>query len=208
MPIGPGGLDSNGIWQFGEDDSEALASDLLNLGMSSVSTAIGALPAPADPAILQVVSTTKTDTFSASVSGGGNVAVTGLSASITPGSTSSKIIVTAFFGQASNSKGNAAVGIAVNNGSGFVSVADAAGSRTRVTSAGQLSALEAQSALNYSMTVVDSPSTTSTMTYTVHAFNGHGDASNTIYINRDATDADNAFTTRSVSGITLMEVAG
>jgi len=40
MPIGPGGLDSNGIWQFGEDDSEALASDLLNLGMASVSTAL------------------------------------------------------------------------------------------------------------------------------------------------------------------------
>ena len=43
MPIGPGGLDPNGIWQYGEDDSEALASDLLNLGMSSVSTALSSL---------------------------------------------------------------------------------------------------------------------------------------------------------------------
>ncbi len=43
MPIGPGGLDPNGIWQYGEDDSEALASDLLNLGMSSVSTALSNL---------------------------------------------------------------------------------------------------------------------------------------------------------------------
>ncbi len=38
MPTGPGGLDSNGIWQYGEDDTEALASDLLNLGMASIST--------------------------------------------------------------------------------------------------------------------------------------------------------------------------
>jgi hypothetical protein len=40
MPLGPGGLDANGIWLYGEDDSEALASDLLNLGMESVSDAL------------------------------------------------------------------------------------------------------------------------------------------------------------------------
>ena len=59
MPLGPGGYDSNGIWLYGEDDSEALASDLLNLGMQSVSDALGA----GFGKILQVVSTAKTDTF-------------------------------------------------------------------------------------------------------------------------------------------------
>lgn len=49
MPTGPGGLDSKGIWQYGEDDSEALASDLLNLGMASVSTAIGTTNTDGDP---------------------------------------------------------------------------------------------------------------------------------------------------------------
>lgn len=43
MPTGPGSLDANGIWQFGEDDSESLASDLLNLGMESVSDKIGTM---------------------------------------------------------------------------------------------------------------------------------------------------------------------
>lgn len=43
MPTGPGALDANGIWQFGEDDSESLASDLLNLGMESVSDAVADL---------------------------------------------------------------------------------------------------------------------------------------------------------------------
>lgn len=37
MPSGPGSLDAEGIWQFGEDDSEALASDLLNLLAASTS---------------------------------------------------------------------------------------------------------------------------------------------------------------------------
>ena len=51
MPLGPGGYDSNGIWQYGEDDSEALASDLLNLGMQSVSDTIAALGGGFDASI-------------------------------------------------------------------------------------------------------------------------------------------------------------
>lgn len=39
--------DSNGIWQYAETDAEATASDLLNLGQASVSTAVGALRARA-----------------------------------------------------------------------------------------------------------------------------------------------------------------
>jgi len=38
MPSGPGGLDAEGVWQYGEADTETLASDLLNLGQASVST--------------------------------------------------------------------------------------------------------------------------------------------------------------------------
>lgn len=41
MPIGPGGLDAQGVWQFGENDTETLASDLLNLGQASNSTQFG-----------------------------------------------------------------------------------------------------------------------------------------------------------------------
>lgn len=36
-------LDSNGIWQYEETDAEATASDLLNLGMGSVSARVGDL---------------------------------------------------------------------------------------------------------------------------------------------------------------------
>lgn len=42
MPTGPGGLDAQGIWQYGEADTESLASDLLNLGQASVTTQFAA----------------------------------------------------------------------------------------------------------------------------------------------------------------------
>lgn len=41
MPAGPGAADAEGVRLYGEADSEALASDLLNLGLESVSTQFG-----------------------------------------------------------------------------------------------------------------------------------------------------------------------
>ena len=41
MPAGPGSLDARGVHQYGESDSSALASDLLNVGQGSVSTQFG-----------------------------------------------------------------------------------------------------------------------------------------------------------------------
>ena len=86
MPLGPGGLDSNGIWLYGEDDSEALASDLLNLGMQSVSDALGA----GFGKILQVVqASTSTQVTIATTA----LTDSGLTGTITPTSASSKILV-------------------------------------------------------------------------------------------------------------------
>lgn len=42
MPSGPGSLDAQGVWKYGEADTQALASDLLNLGQTSVSTQFAA----------------------------------------------------------------------------------------------------------------------------------------------------------------------
>jgi hypothetical protein len=38
MPAGPGGVDSNGVYLYGESDAASPVSDMLNLGLSSVST--------------------------------------------------------------------------------------------------------------------------------------------------------------------------
>ena len=197
MPIGPGGLDSNGIWQFGEDDSEALASDLLNLGMGSVSDALS---------VLQVVSTTKTDTFTASVAQGAQVAITGLSATITPSAISSKILVMAAVGLGNVVTANAAQYFSLFRDSTAVGIADTAGDRIRVTGSGP------RAPTNNDITSVgsnfeDDPATTSPVVYSLkvsHSVNG----TETVYVNRSSNDANDNYRQRTISTIVLMEVAG
>jgi hypothetical protein len=38
MPVGPGGINANGVYLYGESDAATPVSDMLNLGMGSVST--------------------------------------------------------------------------------------------------------------------------------------------------------------------------
>jgi hypothetical protein len=56
-------------------------------------------------------------------------------------------------------------------------------------------------------TFLDSPSSTSTLTYDVRI--GHsGSTTQTVYVNRPSDDTDSARYSRGVSTITLIEVAG
>jgi hypothetical protein len=203
MPTGPGGLDSNGIWQFGEDDSEALASDLLNLGMGSVSTAITNL----EPgAVLQVVSVTKTDTFSASVAGGAFSAdVTGLTATITPASSSSTILVRVNVSGAVTNfpilngqmlRGSTAIGVGATDGI-----------RTPVSGSTGSSATSSLVLSTLSVETMDSPATTDATTYNFQLFNTFS-TTETLYVNRTSADSNTTRALRAASTITLMEVAG
>lgn len=197
MPLGPGGLDSNGIWLYGEDDSEALASDLLNLGMQSVSDALGSGVGK----ILQVVSTAKTDTFSSSSTSFTDI--TGLTATITPASASNKILVMVSL--------NASIPSTLTNGGQLritrdateIIVGDSAGSRTRVTF-GNIVTTSGHAAHNYAMNYLDSPATASSITYGVELRMVSAHSGN---INRSSTDADQSAYARSASTITVMEVA-
>jgi hypothetical protein len=155
-------------------------------------------------AILQVVSTTKTDTFSASVGGGGTVAVTGMSATITPSSTSSKILVFTNLNVATDSGTNSISHIVKRNGTP-IGVGDAASSRTQITGSSGTGQNYLQN--NSSSNVLDSPSTTSAVTYSVDIHNTRG-AGVTLYANRTALDTNSSDYTRAASSITLMEVAG
>lgn len=56
MPLGPGSIDLNGIYQYGEDDAETLASDLLNLGQQQTSITVGQIHDRLDD--LEAVTTT------------------------------------------------------------------------------------------------------------------------------------------------------
>ena len=199
MPTGPGGLDANGVWQYGEDDTEALASDLLNLGMGSVSTVVGGLGAPT---ILQVVSTTKTDTFSTTSTSFADV--TGLTASITPASTSSKIM--AFITMSSGSDATRFVNLRLMRDAVPISVGDAAGSRSQSSSFyfHDFAAGDNAEMHNAAINFLDSPATTSAVTYKMQLKTNAG----TIYVNRTAADGNDANNPRLASTITLMEVAG
>ena len=154
--------------------------------------------------ILQVVSATKTDTFSASVGAGSSSPITGLTVSITPSSTSSKILVLAQVSGMALAHANP-FAVALTASSSKINIGDAAGNRTRIGSENSTSSVNESSSV--SLNYLHSPGTTSTITYGVDVINRAG-STQTQYVNRTSNDTDAVDRTRSVSNITLMEVAG
>jgi len=167
----------------------------------SVDIATSQLPAGT---ILQVVSTTKTDTFSTPSSS--YTAVTGLSASITPSSTSNKILVSVSIPCAFNDGGNSARSARFTlfkDGSNLLS-ADTPESRLSGFGGISQEGSTYQACVSYSY--LDSPATASAVTYDVRIATTSTSA--TVYVNRDTTDTDDSGHQRGVATITLMEVAG
>jgi len=157
--------------------------------------------------ILQVVSTTKTDTFSASVAQGAYADVTGLSVSITPTSATSKVLIIANLSGGSSATYERLAFQLVRD-STAVGIGDTAGSRTEVTSA----SLGVTSDTNGQVTIgghfLDSPATTSATTYKVQVANAtiYG-ATQTIYVNRSSAWTDAAYIPAAASSLTVMEVS-
>jgi len=146
--------------------------------------------------IAQVVQAVKTDTASTSSS----FADTGLSASITPSSSSSKVLVLCTLGGVSGA--NTSFKGKLVRGSTDIFVGDSASNRPQASAAGQTSDnYEIQQLV---MNFLDSPSTTSSTTYKAQ-FGSNGSV--TIYLNRTSRDNDgSAEDARSASSIILMEV--
>jgi hypothetical protein len=147
--------------------------------------------------VLQVVQTTKTDSFSTTSTS----YVTFITVSITPTSASSKVLVT--FGANGGTAGDVAHGyLGMFRGATQLFKADAAGSRTGATSVINTGT---QQQLYYGGTFLDSPATTSSTTYTIQVLSSNGQA---IYLNRSGRD-NNApdYDGRSVSSITVMEIS-
>ena len=149
----------------------------------------------------QVVSTNLTGTFSTTSTT--YVDATGLSVSITPTSTSSKILIQVTLGSFVNDNSNARAQGRVMRDSTVVAVGDAATgeectfaycSRTGDSNHHQVAS---------AITLLDSPSTTSATTYKIQVQRGP-DAAGTVRINRSG--AQDANSGNSVSSITVMEV--
>jgi hypothetical protein len=155
---------------------------------------------PASGKVAQVLSTTKTDTFSASLAAGTNTAITGLSQSITPSSSTSKILVTLTInGYGANSAVCAGF---IARGATPIGVGDAAGVRIRVGSAAHASP-DHQGSIT--MTFLDSPATTSAVTYNGYIANTQP-TTRTVFVNRCENDPDQQDRTRAASTITVMEI--
>jgi hypothetical protein len=149
--------------------------------------------------ILQVVSTAKTDSFS--TTSASFTAVTGLSASITPRSTSSRVIV---FLTLQGGVNSTQAYFRLTRGGSAIAIGDDAGSRVRASvQIGGETQFNAQASAG--LVFVDSPSSTSSLSYAVETRN---QGSGTVFVNRGSTDTDSGDAARTISTITLMEVAG
>jgi hypothetical protein len=164
---------------------------------------LGGLPAGASGGgIIQVVTTTKTDTFSSATSSSTFIDITGLSVSITPRSTSNKIMI---YSTVHITGENALdrFGIRLVRDSTAIAIADSAGNRIPASaSTTNPSNADLQ---NLNIMYLDSPSTTSATTYKIQCTN---ESNRNVYINTSSSDNDNNTVFRAVSSITVMEVSG
>ena len=148
--------------------------------------------------ILQVVQSTKTNTQS--IQSQSFTDVTGLSATITPSSASSKILVTFNISIGCNNYGM----INLLRGSTNIFRGDADGNRIQCTIA--VATLAVYECKSYGTSYLDSPNTTSATTYKIQAATPY-DPGYFIKVNMAHTDANANYLPRPTSQITLLEVA-
>jgi hypothetical protein len=194
-----------GLVSGGLPDGSVTAADIessLDLSGKTVT-----LPAGTGGKVLQVVSTTKTDTASfTSNSTNTFVDISGMSVTITPTSATSKILIIFTIQVSQNAA--ASIHVRLMRDSTAISVGDAAGSRLQDTVFTRPSANPYQfDSQNLAANFLDSPSTTSATTYKLQATLG-ASYSGPFYLNRVQVDNDSDYTTRTASTITAMEIAG
>lgn len=157
--------------------------------------------------VLQVVSTTKTDTTSfASANTNTYVDITGMSVTITPTSATNKILVMYTVG-VSNSNPDATIHIRLYRGATSIGQGNASGNRLGDSLIWRPNGSQYAFDIGpLSSSFLDSPATTSATTYKLAATLG-STYSGTFYLNRSWNDSDNDYSGRTASTITVMEIA-
>ena len=147
----------------------------------------------------QVVSTTKTDTFT--MASQTYATVTGLTATITPSSSSSKVLVIAALSAAGEPGVSRSMSQLIR-GATPIAIADTAGSRViGTTGIPLMTSAEISSNI---LLFLDSPAATSALVYGVQV--RCNDPAATTYVNRSPNDANTTSIYRAVSTITVMEI--
>jgi hypothetical protein len=161
--------------------------------------------------VLQVVSTNKTNTFSGtSVQTGSGffIDVPGMTATITPTSSTSKILVmlSMYVGVTTASSGYQQ-NVRIRRNSSYPIIGDLEGVRPRVSARINMYAINTYTMQVISGCWLDSPASTSALTYQVEL--GGYTASPIVYVNRQETyqNSSNDYDGVPVSSITLMEIS-
>jgi len=166
------------------------AGDTVSVGSGATVTGFGK--------VLQVVQTLKTDIFSSTSTS--YVDITGFSASITPTSSTNKILVR--FDITGGASSLAVYKLV--RGSTDIAIGDLVASHGQsTTQAAEYAGRNGDRGYYVGMSFLDSPSTTSSTTYKVQGFTDAG----TFYINRSSSYSTTSVGSGSVSTITLMEIA-
>jgi hypothetical protein len=155
--------------------------------------------------VLQVVSTAKTDTFSSNTTTT-FVDITGLSVSVTPSSSSNLILVT--YSVCTNViNGAYAVHLRLLRNSTNIAQGTPSGNIISATTSAYSSSSNGEYPMYVqTMTFLDSPATISATTYKLQA-RGWNSGAGTFYINQIAPENNTANFARTVSTITVMEIA-
>ena len=157
--------------------------------------------------VIQTKQTYRTSLFEETLTQG-NFSSAVMTCTITPYSSTSKILVLCTVQISTGSGTNGAQAQLQRDGTP-IGIADAAGNRARGTGGGMGSAAVNRMQSNVQMTFLDSPESSSSLSYTAHIKPGFA-GSQTVYLNREGagghdTDASNVGV--SASSLTLLEIA-
>ncbi len=157
-------------------------------------------------AVLQTAQAYKTDTYSTTSTSLGDVS--GLSVTLTPRDANSKFLI---FVNLTYINSFYVGHIALLRGSTEIGMADAAGSRPRnfMVYSHETNSQGDGPYFRESMNFLDSPATTSAVTYKIQASARRDGQGGTFYINRTVTDRDTfGYDPRATSSIVVMEISG
>ena len=182
------------IGSAGDTDAISIASNgVVTFSQTPVGDNVGK--------ILQVVAVHKATAFTSTSTS--FVDITGFTASITPSSTSSKILVMSTINGSQDVGANRVVVRLLRDSTVMMG---ATGNGDRLVATSGITSAHADLIGHGGATFLDSPSSTSTLVYKWQGIISAG--SGTFFINRSENDTDNAGYARFGSSMVLMEVAG